>query len=74
MGGYLPGRFRNGTFRENGQTAFWNVTSIPTARAITITLRDDRFSRLVLAVADPERTIATICAALPSGNMPATMA
>lgn len=66
MGGYFPGWFRNGTFRENGQTAFWNVTGIANARVVTITLHDDRFSRLVLAVPDPERTIALIRTALSS--------
>jgi len=68
IGGYFPGWFRNGTFREDGHTAFWNVTGIATARAVTITLHDDRFSRLVLAVHDPKGTVASIRAALPTGT------
>lgn len=64
VGGYFPGWFRNGTFREDGHTTFWNVTGIATARAVTITLRDDRFSRLVLAVHDPEGVTRMIHAAL----------
>jgi len=70
IGGYLPGSFRNGTFRENNCTAFWNVTGIKRARAVTITLHDDRFSRLVLAVRDPENTVAMIRKALPAMNTP----
>jgi len=70
IGGYFPGAFRNGTFRENGRTAFWNVTGIKRARAVTITLHDDRFSRLVLAVRDPENTVAMIHKALLVTNTP----
>jgi len=66
IGGYLPGWFRNGTFREDGHTTFWNVTGIAAVRAVTITLRNDRFSQLVLAVHDPAGTIASIRAALPT--------
>ncbi len=73
MGGYFPGSFRNGTFRENGRTAFWNVTGIGRVRAVTITLHDDRFSRLVLAVRDPEHIIAMIRATLPVGNTSTTI-
>lgn len=74
MGGYFPGSFRNGTFRENGQTAFWNVTGIARARAVTVNLHDNRFSRLVLAVRDPEQTVSMIRAALSVGGTPATVA
>lgn len=66
IGSYFPGWFRNGTFREDGHTTFWNVTGIATARAVTITLRNDRFSQLVLAVHDPAGAIASIRAALPT--------
>jgi len=68
IGSDFPGWFRNGTFREDGHTAFWNVTGIAAARAVTITLRDDRFSRLVLAVPDPKSIIASVRAALPAGT------
>ena len=66
IGSYFPGWFRNGTFREDGHTTFWNVTGIATAHAVTITLRNDRFSQLVLAVHDPAGAIASIRAALPT--------
>ncbi len=35
-GGYWPGTFRNGTFREGGQHVFWNVRDLKAARAVVI--------------------------------------
>ncbi len=56
-GGYFPGVFRNGTFREEKKHVFWNVRGLKTARAIVITLADEFYVRLVLEVDDPAAAI-----------------
>ena len=47
-----------GTYYWAGQCAFWNVRD--RKRAIEIELTGNRFSRLVVEVADPQATIAQI--------------
>ena len=64
VGGYWPGWFRNGGFQEGKTIAFWNISHIRRDRAVTITVCDEKFARLVLAVDDPDTTIAVIRAAL----------
>jgi hypothetical protein len=59
-GGYWPGKFRNGTFREGGKHVFWNVRDIKTARAVTIRLNDGFYDHLVLEVDDPAAVVAMI--------------
>ncbi len=71
MGGYWPGWFRNGGFQEGRTVAFWNVSHLRRDRAVTITLRDEKFARLVLAVDEPQGAIATIRASLDGQPTPA---
>jgi hypothetical protein len=59
-GGYWPGKFRNGTFREGGKHVFWNVRDLKTARAVTIHLDDRFYDHLVLEVDDPAAVVAMI--------------
>jgi hypothetical protein len=63
-GGYWPGAFRNGYFREHGTRVFWNVRPLKTSRAVAITLKDQDTVRLVLGVEDPEAVAAMINAAV----------
>jgi hypothetical protein len=67
-GGYWPGSFRNGTFREGGKHVFWNVRDLRTARAVIIHLNDRFYDHLVLEVDDPAAVIAMIEHARGSGQ------
>ena len=58
----VPGIITAGTFRKQGRKIFWDVHN--RANAIAIDLRDAKFSKLVIEVADPEKTIAEIERAL----------
>jgi len=44
-----------GTFYRDGQRSFWNVSN--SDRTIVVELRNERFSRLVLTVADPRQLV-----------------
>lgn len=54
----LPGVITAGRFYSQGQFVFWDVHHAE--NAIGIELRDERYSRLVLEVEDPETDIARI--------------
>ena len=54
----VPGVIIAGTYYDNGKPIFWNVHD--SRKAIAIDLRDERFARLVVEVADPAETINTI--------------
>jgi len=60
----LPGVITAGTFHEHGERVFWDVHH--PERAIALSLRDERYARLVVEVDDPDETIAAIDAALAS--------
>lgn len=66
IGGYWPGWFRNGYFREEGKQVFWNVRSIGENKAISIDLHDEKTAKLILAVPDPEAITAMINEAVAS--------
>lgn len=56
MGGtHFPGLITAGTFRSGGEWVFWDVRD--PARAVVIELADERYSRLVVEVADPRATV-----------------
>jgi hypothetical protein len=57
-GTHLPGVITAGTFRVDGERVFWDVRD--PARAVVIELRDERYTRLVVEVADPRATVALI--------------
>ena len=61
----LPGIITAGTFHPVGGAEFWDVHD--PAKAIAIELRDDRYAKLVVEVADPEASIELIRDALGSG-------
>jgi hypothetical protein len=51
-GTWMPGVLTAGTFREDGQWTFWDVTQ--SHAAIVVRLRGQWYSRLVVEVARPE--------------------
>ncbi|HEX8899118.1 MAG TPA: hypothetical protein VF751_10500 [Chthoniobacterales bacterium] len=61
-GTYIPGVITAGTFLQEGNCVFWDVHD-PT-KAIALELRDERYSKLVIEVADPTATIGAVKNAL----------
>ncbi len=63
MGGTnLPGVITAGRFVQHGQWTFWDVHD--PSKAIAIRLHDERYSRLVIGVEDPQASAAAINSAL----------
>ncbi len=65
-GTYLPGVIIAGSYWQwsNHEWMFWDVEH--PEQAVVITVDHEKFTRLVIEVADPAATIATISAAIPS--------
>jgi hypothetical protein len=59
---HIPGVIAAGTFREDGETVFWDVHHPD--RAVEIALRDERYSRLVIEIEDPAAAVASIESAM----------
>lgn len=57
-GAHVPGVITAGTFHIDGERVFWDVRDA--ARAVVIELRDERYARLIVQVADPRATVALI--------------
>jgi hypothetical protein len=55
LGTHVPGVITAGAFVQEGSWVFWNVHN--PANAIAIDLRDERYSKLIVEVADPAETI-----------------
>ena len=62
LGTHLPGVITAGTFRQEGDSVFWNVHH--PEKAIVIELHDERYAKLVIEVAEPSATVARINNAL----------
>ena len=58
LGTHVPGVITAGTFRKAGERVFWNVRH--PEKVIVVELRDERYARLVLEVADPAGMVATL--------------
>jgi hypothetical protein len=54
-GAYVPGVVTAGTFHIHGERVFWDVHDA--AKAVVIELADERYTRLVVEVADPRATV-----------------
>lgn len=54
-GSRIPHKIVAGTFRQHGDTVFWDVRN--PAKAIVIELEDEHYARLVVEVADPQREL-----------------
>lgn len=65
-GTYIPGIITAGTYHQTGKKVFWNVHN--PKRAIAIDLHDERYTTLIVEVADPEATICEIQRAIASAN------
>jgi hypothetical protein len=68
-GTHIPFVVKAGTFYSHDQRIFWDVHH--PERAIVIELEDERWSRLVLEVADPAAAVAAIERAIAGGPAPA---
>jgi hypothetical protein len=66
----VPGIITAGTYYDNTGRVFWDVHH--PEKAIAIMLHDERFSRLVVEVADPVAAIAEVQQALAEGNAAST--
>jgi hypothetical protein len=62
LGTHVPGILTAGTLRQEGNSVFWNVHN--PQNVIVIELHDERYARLVIEVADPHVTVATLNNAL----------
>jgi hypothetical protein len=61
-GTHVPGLISAGTFHSDGQWVFWDVHDPD--KAIAIHLRDERYGKLVVEVADPDEAVDRIRAAI----------
>jgi len=61
-GTHVPGVITAGTFVQEGNSVFWDVRDL--TKAIALDLRDERYSKLVIEVADPNEIIGDIKQAL----------
>ena len=57
-GTYIPGIIMAGTFHQGGKKVFWDVHNPD--RAIAIDLHDERYTSLIVEVAEPEVTICEV--------------
>ena len=62
LGTHVPGVVTAGMFLQEGSWVFWDVHN--PAKAIAVDLRDERYSKLIIEVADPAETISALKNAL----------
>lgn len=67
LGTCVPGVITAGTFLQEGSWVFWDVHD--PAKAIAVDLRDERYSKLIIEVADPAATINSLQHALAPANI-----
>lgn len=58
MGTDVPGVFAAGTFYFHGELVFWDVHD--TTKTIIVSLEHERYKKLIVEVADPERAAALV--------------
>ena len=61
-GTYLPGVIAAGIFYQEGEKVFWDVHD--SEKTVVISLKDEKYSRLVVEVEDPDSTVKAIREAL----------
>jgi roadblock/LC7 domain-containing protein len=59
----IPGVLTAGTFYQDGKRVFWDVHN--PENTVVIELNDERYSELIIEVADPQRAVEEVNAALP---------
>jgi hypothetical protein len=57
-GTWIPGVITAGSYRRAGEWAFWDVRNPD--KTIVIELSDERYTRLVVEVADPDAAVAMV--------------
>lgn len=62
----IPGLLREGSFLSRGELVFWDVHD--PARAVLISLRHEKYQRLVVGVDDPSETVSAIRGAVRELN------
>ena len=63
----LPNIFRAGTFYQKGELVFWDVAE--PAKTIVIELEHERYRKLIIEVADPEREVEKIRSSLAGSRV-----
>jgi hypothetical protein len=58
LGTDVPGLFAAGTFYYHGELVFWDVRH--SERAIIVSLKHERFKKLIVEVADPTETVSML--------------
>jgi hypothetical protein len=58
IGTDMPGLFAMGTFYYHGELVFWDV--LDTTKTIIVSLDHERYKKLIVEVADPNSTAATL--------------
>jgi len=54
----VPGLLTAGTFYHHGELVFWDIHN--PAQAVVISLNHERYKKLIMEVADPERVVSEI--------------
>jgi hypothetical protein len=62
----IPGVLTAGTFYHDGKRVFWDVHN--PENTVVIELKDERYSELIVEVADPNAAVKLVKAALPGGR------
>ena len=60
----IPGVLTAGTFYQDGQRVFWDVHNPD--NTVVIQLKDERYSELIVEVADPKAAVNLVKTGLPS--------
>ena len=58
IGTIFAGRVQTGTFKEAGEKSFWDVHDVD--KTILLTLKDDKYSKVVIEVEDPSEAVKSI--------------
>lgn len=66
VGTHWPGVITAGYFYRDGQWSFWDVSDA--GRTVVIQLRNERLSRLVVEVGDPQQTVTRVRTAIGHGQ------
>ena len=62
-GANIPGVLTAGTFYQDGKRVFWDVHN--PENTVVIELKDERYNKLIVEVADPKAAVELVKAALP---------
>jgi hypothetical protein len=62
----IPGVLTAGTFYHDGKRVFWDVHN--PENTVVVELKDERYSELIVEVADPNAAVKLVKAALPGGR------